>query len=565
MKKIIRSKMLILSVVVAVVLSALLWKICPIMFQNNDDKFLLYMIAGYTTGTPDLHTVFGGFLWAGFISLFYKIYAGITWYTVITLGVILLSLVLICRALIPNGKRVYKILGIIIFTGLYFITLCYFTAAIQYTVTAAYVGVAGVCALLLSSWTEEKKERIAYIVISAIMITTSYGIRKEMGLVTMSCVAIVLFFMLLKSGRSNSIRALCVIAVAFAIVYTSNAVYEKVTGLAEFNQNYSIVQRWIDYPHVDIEDDTNGVYESVGWDKALYDAATEWFFLDERVSPENIQIINDESAKMETTLSERIDRAVAALATKQMVNVQVLIWIFILGLGNLMLARVKKNRNDVLEILAADALFLFFMALAFYFCFLQGRFPLRVYQALVIIYFVPSLAILVRLIDKYELKKTFAAIAVTMLVAVPLCYKCYPAGSMVYQAKLATHDTDRQEIIGQVTALERYAADNKSNLYIYDYELSQPSAPFVNFGNDMPYNVLFWGGWTYDSPVYYKQLEANGLTELKPEDLVDGNVFLCGKSVDETIKTYMESVFGELDIEIIDNVGDIMIYRYCSK
>lgn len=559
------NKRIFLSIIVVGILVALLWKVCPIMFQNNDDKFLLYMIAGYTTGTPNICTVFGGFLWAGFINLFYKVYAGITWYTIITLAAIVISIIIICRTMVETNVRQQIIIGFVVFIALFFITLCYFATAIQYTVTAAYVGVAGVCASLLADWTDSKKKRIAYTVISSLLVLTSYSIRKQMGLVTMSCIAIVLFFMLIKKERAYAIKAAVVLVAVFAITYISNLAFEKYTGLDQFNKDYSIVQRWIDYPHIDIADDTDGVYESVGWDQELYDAATEWFFLDERVSTENIQVINNASSNESITFSERMDRAWAAINNKQMVNVQVAIWCIVLLIANITLIRCKKTKNEILNLLCADALFIFFVVVAVYFCFLQGRFPLRVYQALVIIYFAPSLAIALKLLNTKECNKTSALIAAVMLLSVPACYKGYASGSMLYQAKLATHDADRIEMISQVTNLEEYAAENKDNLYVYDYELSQPSAPFVNFEKNKPYNILFWGGWTYDSPVYYAQLEANGRDSLKPEDLIDRNVYLCGKQIDQVIYDYMESVFGELDVEVIDNVGDIIVYRYITK
>ena len=307
----------------------------------------------------------------------------------------------------------------------------------------------------------------------------------------------------------------------------------------------------------------DGVYASVGWDKELYDAATEWFFIDERVTPENIQVINDASESMKVSLTERMVRARDALANKQMVNVQVIMWLTVLVLSNIPLIRKRVEKNDLLAVLCSDCLFLFFLVLAIYFCVLQGRFPLRVYQALVIIYSIPSMAMIFSILDKYECDIIIGLITLIFVVTVPICYRFFPSGSMVFQGRLATHDVDRQNYIATVTELEEYAAEHKDNIYVYDYELSQPAAIFVTFTKSMPYNILYWGGWTYGSPVYYDQLKANGLEELRPKDLIEGNVFLCGKSIDQTIYKYMESVFGEIHTEVVDKTGDVIIYRYC--
>lgn len=557
------SKKIVFSSILTGLLLAVLWHICPIMFQNNDDKFLLYMMAGYTTGKPSLYTVFGGFLWAGFIALFYKLNSGIAWYTIITLVAIVLSLVIICGAYLQSSRKVGLLCNTLIYISLFFVSLCYFASALQYTMTSAYVGVAGVCAIMLAEWADSHRIKLTYIVISAVCIAAAYSIRKEMGLVTMSCVFIILFFMVLKTDKAFAIKSGVIIFATFVVVFASNHIYEKYTGLVKFNEDYSIIQRWIDYPHIDINDDVDGVYASVGWDQELYDAANEWFFIDERVTPENIQVINDASDAMSVSMTERMVRAKDALANKQMVNVQVLLWLTVLVLSNVSLIRKREGKDDLLAILCADCLFLFFVALAIYFCVLQGRFPLRVYQALVIIYSIPSMAMMFKVLDKYKCDIIIGLITFVFVVAVPLCYRCFPSGSMIYQGRLATHDVDRQNYIATVTQLEEYAAEHKDNIYVYDYELSQPSAPFVTFTESMPYNILYWGGWTYGSPVYCDQLRANGLEELRPKDLIGGNIYLCGKSIDQTIYKYMERVFGEIHTEVVDKTGDVIIYRYC--
>ena len=562
MSRIINNKKFLISIVVTFILTVGLWRICPLMFQNNDDKFLLYMMAGYTTGSPAMTTIFGGFLWAGIVCLFYKIYAGLTWYTVLTLVVLIISVATMCRSFIVTESKRDLVTGLLAFVLVFVSVLAYFMSAIQYTVTAAYMGAAAVCALIIAGRMSDKRYRIAYEVLSVVLIVLSFSIRKQMGLVTMSAVGITLFFMIFSEQRRYAIKMLIIACGFFVIVYASNAIYEKATGLDEFNEYYDVVQRWIDYPHLDIAEDTDGVYASVGWDDELYAAAEEWFFMDDRVNTESIQTINEATAEIQLTTDEIITRALDAITNKQMVNIQVIMWLIVVVLANVIAISKKSN---LAQVLGVDAMFVLFLLVVFYFCFMQGRFPLRVYQALVIIYFVPTVAILIGMLRDSKLYTVVPWLIGVGIILIAVTYKVYPAGSMLYQLKLATHDSDRQEMISQVTELEEYASAHTDHVYIYDYELSQPSDIFVNFGENMPYNILFWGGWTYNSPVYYQQLAANGLESISSEDLVDGDIYLCGTYVDETIQAYMESQFGDIEVEIVDQVDDILIYRYVSK
>lgn len=558
MKLSINGQKLLISTLVAVILVIGLWKFCPIMYQNNDDKFLLYMMAGYTTGVPQIESIFGGVVWAGLVAAMYHLTGRITWYTVLTLLVIFVSVVFIIRSLLASeGMNRKTLLNIGFIIAVFCGVLAYFISALQYTVTATYAGVAGVCALLLCLYEENRRWSKFYFIISCILFVLSYSIRKQMGLVTISCYAFAIFYGYIKQKQKNVIKAAIILLVVMALTIVSNSIYEQVSGIATFNDYYKVVQRWIDYPHLDIRDDEEGIYSSVGWDEELYDAANEWFFLDERVNEESIDLINKAGAKEDKSFAEKFTIAKDGITNKQMVNVQVGIWLFVLIVSNICFIK----RRHWAEVIVTDVIFLFFLMISVYFCFSQGRFPLRVYQALVIMYAIPSFVIIINQLECEDYKFGKTVIYILPLLIILSLYKIYPAGSMLYQLKLATHDTDRQKYIGEVMELERYASENTDNLYLYDFELSQPAAPFVNY-EKAPYNIMFWGGWTYNSPVYYKQLEANGRKQLAPEDLVNGNVYLCGKYHDEIIIKYMESVFGEIAVEDVDQVGDVLIYRF---
>jgi hypothetical protein len=152
-------------------------------------------------------------------------------------------------------------------------------------------------------------------------------------------------------------------------------------------------------------------------------------------------------------------------------------------------------------------------------------------------------------------------------VAFIVTYSSYPQYNTLQQAKAATHDTDRNIEISKINAVESYAIEHRDNIYIYDYELSLPASPFINYKGNGPVNVLFWGGWTYGSPMYKKQLEANGRNSIYSKDFIDSNIYIAGKYVDEDIYRYMTDLYDNVDVEIVDTIddGNVIIYRYVSK
>lgn len=547
----------IIAIIVAVVCLAILWTVCPMMYQNNDDKYLLYMMAGYTTGAPALETVFGGFVWPLIITSLYKLCSGVTWYTLLSLMVIVVSLMMIVRSFIVSDDAKDIVFEIIFAVAVFIGFLAYFMSALQYTMTAAYVGVAGVCALIVSLFNEKSKHSRIFFIVSICFLILSYSIRKQMGLVTTSCYAFIFLYAYLKSRDKKVFKRFIIMLVVFAVTFLSNKIYENVSGITEFNKYYSVIQSWIDYPHIDIEEDAS-VYDSVGWDKEMYDAATEWFFLDDRVSVENVSLINEASANRAFTIKERIVNAKNILLNKQIVNVQVVLWFLILLSINISLLRKKGHK----EIFTLDLIFGFFVIASMYFCMYEGRFPLRVYQGMVLVYAVPSFALMMHFIKEYNLQIQKYILGIIPLLLLLYFYKFVPTWSMVNELKQITHDGTRKEMIEAVESVERYACEHRDNLYIYDYDLSQPAAPFVNYGDDYPYNAMFWGGWTFNSPVYHKQLAANNMDSLEPEDLINGNVYLCGKSYDEVLYRYMQSVYGGVEIENVDTIGDVIVYRY---
>ena len=548
-QEMIKRKNWLVSLVIVVISLAALWIICPICFQNNDDKVLMYLTAGYTTGTPEAGTVFGSFYYYGIIALFYKIYSGIAWYTIFELGMVAASLWIIATSF-------KSIIGKVAFIIMFLFCFMHFSTALQYTATAGLVAGAAACSLAASLESEKLFE--SRFVIAVIMQVCAYGIRKQFGLVGFAAVLIILFFEFIWGNRKQTIKKAVVMFIAMALAFGSNAIYEKATGIAEFNEYYAQAGTWIDYPHLPYEEDVNGVYTSVGWDESLYNAASNWFFMDENLTTEKFETIVNAYQGASLTKREYVERAYNLILSSQVVNIQVVIWIALLLFTNILAIKKLINKKAILTI---DALFGMFAVVSIYFL-IQARFPMRAYQALVFIFFVPSVAMMLGELTKLENKKPVYATICLMTIIMVAGFTLKPDTNMVKYTYTVAHDIYREADINQSNSLESYAIAHPDNMYIYDLSLALPADPFTVYKNGVPKNLVFWGGWVYNTPMYWKQIHANGFDTLFIDQFVGGNVYFCGTEVSHTLIDYVTVRNPNVTVARTDEFDGIIIYNF---
>lgn len=557
-----RGKTIYISVVITAIILTITYIICPICFENNDDRFIMYLTAGYSTGEPAVGTLFGGFLWSVIISLLYRLYAGLSWYAIVTLIAIAFSTLVICHGMIVSSgnKKEQKIIGVVTFVAIFFFSLMYFSVALQFTATSAIVGCAAVITAATYKYMDTRLWQILNIILSAVLIACSYSIRKQMGLVSFSAVLIILFLDFFQDIAKGNVKRTIIICIVFIITMGSNAIYEHATGIADFLDCYAPVSKWIDYPHLDISDDKEGVYASVGWDEELFSVASNWYFMDERVTKENFEIINS-AYDANLTINERIERFQGLIAHSQMCTIQVLSWIILLIVFN---ARELVSHRLSVKAITIDAMFISFMAASFYFGIIQGKYVLRLYEGFLLVYFVPSLAIMLQMQAEAS-SRIKCMIPLLISLAIIASAIMYPSACMPINTYKFANDVNRREQIKQVEQLEKYAINNNDNIYVYDYNLSRPANPFTVYDERVPSNVLYWGGWTYNSPIYQQQLATNGIDHIYASDFMDGNIYLCGTAIDENIVSYMQSINSAATVEIIDEFDGIIIYNFTTE
>ncbi len=539
------------TLVVAAMLAVIWWK-CPICFQNNDDRTLMYFTAGYMTGHKEIGSVFGGFLWYGLIAFFYKIYDGIAWYTVLQLTAIAVGLISICAGFVKSAKK-YWYLGVFSFAVILLTVMFHFVTALQYTVSAGIVGAAAVCLYYMAL--QEDETLNIWFVLSCVAMVVSYEMRKQMGLVALSGLCIVAFTHFF-SSKSRVIKTGVTLIALFVIAFVTNSAYEHITGVSDFNKYYKSAGTWNDYPHLPYEGNED-VYQAVGWDDTLFDLAEDWYFMDENVTVENFDKLNAAYGDGGVTFSDRVQKAKEIIKSNTMSNIQTGMLIFAIALGNLIIL-IKRKADKRLA--AADLLTAMFVVASAYFL-LQGRFPLRVYQALIYVYLIPSVMILMDALTDLGHAAFGLAYPIVIAICPLLLYTKFPEANVIKYTYAVCNDVNRGKDISQAKSLDRYAIANQKNFYVYDFDLSLPVDPFLTYTDVMPCNLALWGGWQFNTPEYWDQLEENDFTDgFYSSDFLKDNVYFCTRELPEKFVTYIEKRHPDAQFEQVDEYDGIKIY-----
>ncbi len=545
---------LIVSVVIVLITLAIAWRYCPLCIHNNDDKILMYLTAGYATGEPEMSSAFGSFYWYGLISMFYRIYPGIAWYSVFQLIALVSSLIAIFYCFIDAEDNATRFAGVILFVAIFSGSLLFFSSAIQYTATVGIVGGASVCLMVVGC----KKTNFvnAEVVASFIFFVIAFGLRKQFGIVTISALMVILFFNSIHQDFKESLARLIILIAVFELAYISNYAYEVYSGMGEFDQYYNEAGTWNDYPHLQYEGNED-IYKNVGWDETLYDMASDWFFMDKNVNEIAFIELND-NYEEHLTVGEYIDRAKGLLKPNGLANGQVLLWFFAFVLYNIFAVKKKYGWK---RLLCADLLCCAFAVLVVHFL-IKGRLPLRAYQSLIYIYALPFMVLFLDGLRRFD-KAVFKIVPVALLIAFGIyMYVEMPETNMIKVAVATCNDPSRINDQKQFESLDNYAMAHSDNLYIYDSDLANPVGIFTTYEDNVPSNLMQWGGWQFNMPTYWKQLEKNGFETMGIKQFFADNVYFCSRGDMESLQVYVNARVPKAKMNLVENIDGVNIYKF---
>jgi len=137
-----------------------------IRFEANDDILMSLIASGKYSGTPDAHLVFSNIIYGYINTFFYTLLPSIEWYTILSITTLVISFSELCSFILDSKlTKVLKGSFIIFLASLFF----FVSLKLQFTYTAGFTGIAGIC-LLYSHKTRFKTILgIALIILSSLI------------------------------------------------------------------------------------------------------------------------------------------------------------------------------------------------------------------------------------------------------------------------------------------------------------------------------------------------------------------------------------------------------------
>ncbi len=550
---------LLFSAALVIPLLLLTWLFIPITFETNDDAYLMSCLSGAKTGKPEADTIFSLFLWGKLVSSLYALNVGIPWYTLIFMALITLSMITVCYCVVLSFPR----WGGSFFFLLYFCMFLYYSAIFQYTVVSAYCGGAAVSLLLIDKKGEDKK----HIIVKNILIFTfaffAVNIRSRVGYLLLGsaafaiCLEIFAYLVFKDSDRQKIKRMVFSFLIILATVISSmavNDIRESVEGWVDFREYNSERVNFTDYAKLDYESNED-LFEKIGWSEEFYELVKRWFFMDEAVNAETLRQINERSVHG----SIRVGRSLLHEWFPK-IDFQVKMWVLMM-LFLLLDAVIHRGRSLRRSMISFLWMFVWFAETQYFGH--TGRIAERAFEAWTLLAVIPSVLGTAGTCQTVEERKKSVAERVVipvLLIAFGIVCVRHPNGGFL---KAKEFSQARSESKIMAADVENYAIAHPKNIYITGLSIPREGGPWRVYDKGLPYNFIFWGGSFYNSPLYYAQLERNGLDHIYMEDFFDENIyFMAREEPDENLYHVMLEKFPGCKYEIVDKNDGFIVYQF---
>lgn len=608
----------VVSCVAALVAMLLAGLVCPMCFGTNDDAYVLQALSGgggvSASPTPYVSFINYGLCWI--ISSLYGAVPEIPWWVLLHLASIFFAVAAVNRVVV--GLRILcernAFVRLAALMTLDFGLFSYFLVRLQFTTTSSLLMAA---AILLSCGLGEQKARCGAgtrVVVPVLMGVVGYAMRPQSGYLGFFFWILAVLPRLFEGGSLKE-RVLSARFVLLPLVIAGStslallglhAIAYCSPDLTASQAYASALAHFTDYPTSSFEENPE-LYESVGWDEELTSLVGRWFLMDERVNAENLaavdegifpairNLLENPAATLKVRLSEFRNPLPIAYASL----------LVLAGVGALMCVNRREERAVVWLITASAIVLMGYLVI-------RGRFPARAMYAILL----PALASLVAMIPlgrEVDYARRLSKADIAYLLGCVLFSGAFvvmardlgklPAllavAAVVLTLLSLWRDVSRR-ILAVLTALAVAIAVLPGALAIisygwfteaaasirerqanadgfYEYCRQHDDQVFITGGGATPFtqsvwstdreqNQAAWGGWYYPYDWYAEAMREVGLdgrpvsSDLLREDVlyVDGS-----DGVDETFLSYMEGLYGPLEIIRVDELdGGIAVYRF---
>lgn len=560
----------------------------PLYFPTNDDSLAQQIFAGSISGEPLPYVTFMGYALCWLVSRMFIVVPQIPWWTILHFATIYLSLtvfgVVTLRGLYRCGCSISTPRALL----LLFIVECGVAmpliGRLQFTTTGSFAVSVAVYAAVLDALLIHRlsldfelaplkgtgKGRLVARPVPILLFALGFSYRSTCGYLGIG------FWLLALMGIAYAnvvkekerirfmapafVQILCAGAVVLVLTGVNAAAYSSSEWQLAFDRGNAYAG-FTDFPTTPYSEDPS-LYERVGWDEALYNIASDyWFFLDPRMTTPSLQAINEGNAWGPREMLEHPVDSIRDRLVEMREAVPIAYAVLCAGvvIAILVCAGDRRWKIATISIVLATAFLLGYL-------FFKGRLPLRAFLSVVL----PAVAVFgayalygcsVRASKEPMLSWHWSSKQLLVFIVALL-----PAIASVYQFGWMSEDYKEQASRQpNIDAFQEYAWENPETLFIYDYwaELT----PQTVWDVDWPSNATQWGGWAYVMPWFDDVMREQGFGGVPTTDtLLNENALFVNKDdyTRDLLVKDMRNLYGPgLEIEQVDTIGDgLRVYRF---
>lgn len=540
-----------ISMALAALLFAVIYKWIPIVFSTNDDRMIAEIVSGQFTGTPESYGIqmTYGFTWL--LSRLYLLERGFYWYGILLIGAQIFSLgAIFYRLQSFSEKWMTKLFFLLTAAGVYVGFWLNVYVQMTYTTTAAFVGLAAIF------WYASSKNDGKNLLMTGILANLAFSIRPNVFYMLIPATGLVYLWKLFgKKGRNKLTAAapFMILAVTLCLFVIDGAAYAK-DGWKEFRQFFDDRTKVYDYYDLADYQSYSQLYEPYGVSEEEYQMLRVYDYtvlgdLPKEFFPEYIEAYELMEKEEGVTFLSKAVQAVKVFLKDLVTNAY-----GIQNTGLFLLAAVLfvlllwKKQYLLAGYLAIQSLTM--SGLWLYFTY-WGRAIERIQTSMSLIFLAVILHVLYEMKDVFrplEKNKIFAGAAGAFLLVAVLV----SAGK---NAKFYRYDNiDKAHRYSDVQVIKEYCQKDPDRLYFMDIAtMTELYGNFTIRTTEPDYiNYISLGDWSAYCPHYEKKLKNHGVENVA-EALTEENAYVimlynyqlkCLKEYLHVTESWEETIFG---------------------
>ena len=573
---------------VVATLTTLTWLFVPVRLWAFDETTNMYTVAGHFTGAPSPLLLYSNIIFGYIMSGLYSLIPFIPWYGVMHVFLIFASQTIILKSFlkIAAQKETPFFVPLGIYLLLYAFFLFYLVSVLQFTILPVMIGSAA-CIVGVSLYQgESKKARVIDCVVIVSFVFFAYIIRRRSGLGVLPFFGTAVLFKLgmlflskvnlhskLRQLRSFVIIGVCIVGLMF-FARAFHSYLAESNGVREWNMFNSQLHNFMDRGHVHY-DDAPELYASIGWDRDLYLLSRTHFGMDERVTTDNLRVLNDYYAAIQAQIPfhEHLIDAVNTVRTfiigHDIAGAAIRMLIFICIAQLFFLARrirtSKMRRHESL----INLLFTLTIVGGFFASLFWLGWGGRVNHRAFLVPIVPAACILCwNILNTFGSElKLVAKKCVSITVITCFIFGFYFARVPFQTAYTEARNPNRTIATERRLAMDQFAIENPENFYVFSAQFTNVDMPiFKLYGEQRPVNLFFWGGGHNRSAKRAEQLSVNGLSELYARNMLASNYYFITHEFwrgDDIFFQYMMNRYNAVPI-VVEQFSDLFAVSFIN-